>query len=468
MHQTSFSQSSTAEMATISRELTYAENPSSTPATGLMMTVLNREQQNRLQSRLCALPEELVLRIMFHMRLAELYLTRQVSHLFFRLCRTMRFRELNFSKETDSRTNYDNRYHYLGHDNRYFIQFHPDYNIDYRIEYNYARRIHPPLLSSPLELWQNRFAKWCNCSEKVAFTLRRQALCQPCSQRIPDEHELAEQIALHTKDVWCSACEEKHATMWFSYKQLLEQSEGSKRCILWEGCVRLCSHLSFRWNDVNDWKSRKRSVRDGVSFLECHQCLVGVSDAQNPAVRAFAEETEMGSGRKKKRYKIEMSWRLPVSVIESCSSRQRTYDNMLCPHVTWTEILRHVVPGQVPGSLECSICGFQYSWTRAKSGEQTYIQGWRMLWRSRRIPEDIYCSDLQHASKSLSLDLGSYQTHKDFSKHVLWCNTKGCYNAQGDFRNILRDYQPYKRFVYRPQWPEYVWSFIPFGFGNPG
>lgn len=418
MHQTSFSQSSTAEMATISREQTYAENHPSTPSTGLMMTVFHREQQNRLQSRLCALPEELVLEIMFNMRLAELYLTRQVSHLFFRLCRTMRFRELNFSKETDSRTNYDNRYHYLAHDNRYFTQFHPDYNIDYNIEYEYARRIHPPLLSSPLELRQNMFSKWCNCSEKVAFTLRRQALCQPCSQRIPDEHELAEQIALHTKDVWCSACEEKHATMWFSYTQLLEQSEGSKRCILWEGCVRLCSHLSFRWNEVNDWKNRKRSLRDGVSFLECYQCLVGVSDAQNPAVRAFAEETEMESGRKKKRYKIEMSWRLPVHVIESCSSRQHTYDNM--------------------------------------------------LWRSRRIPEDIYCSDLQHASKSPSLDPGSYQTHKDFSKHVLWCNTKGCYNAQGDFSNILRNNEFHKRFVYRPRWPEYVWSSISFGFGNIG
>ncbi|KAL3303644.1 hypothetical protein RB213_001017 [Colletotrichum asianum] len=128
---------------------------------------------------------------------------------------------------------------------------------------------------------------------------------------------------------------------------------------------------------------------------------------------------------------------------------------MLCRHVTWTEILRHIVPGQLPGLLECSICKFQYSWTKAESGEEMLIQGWRILWRPQRIQasqeiETYY--DLEPPSKSLLLDPESYQTH-NFSKYVLWCDTKGCYNAQGDFRNILDKSKSYKKFIYRPLEP---------------
>ncbi|KAF0327921.1 hypothetical protein GQ607_004752 [Colletotrichum asianum] len=62
-------------MTAISMEQPHAENHQSAPANGLVMAVFDREHRNRVQSRLCALPEELVLDIMSSMRLTELYLT---------------------------------------------------------------------------------------------------------------------------------------------------------------------------------------------------------------------------------------------------------------------------------------------------------------------------------------------------------------------------------------------------------
>ncbi|KAF5491077.1 hypothetical protein CGCF413_v010904 [Colletotrichum fructicola] len=106
-------------MTAISMEQPHAETHQSAPADGLEMTVFDREHRNRLQSRICALPEELVLEIMSCMRLTELYLTRQVSHLFFRLSGAIPFRELRFPKESDSASNFYNRYRY--NDNRHVL-----------------------------------------------------------------------------------------------------------------------------------------------------------------------------------------------------------------------------------------------------------------------------------------------------------------------------------------------------------
>ncbi|KAL3303645.1 hypothetical protein RB213_001018 [Colletotrichum asianum] len=48
-----------------------------------MTAVLDREHQNRVQSRLCALPEEVIADIMYQMREADLYFIRHVSHVVF-------------------------------------------------------------------------------------------------------------------------------------------------------------------------------------------------------------------------------------------------------------------------------------------------------------------------------------------------------------------------------------------------
>ncbi|KAH0443091.1 hypothetical protein CcaCcLH18_01204 [Colletotrichum camelliae] len=376
---------------------TSMEDPSVTTA------VLDREHHNRVQSRLCALPEEVIMDIMYQMREADLYFMRQVSHLFFRLFREKRFRRFRDNWEPD----------------HFHFSRHQGCTCQKEVQHKLQRLV---LLST---------------SRAPQFLLKASHanLCQPCLQRIPDRTELELHLARFEEKLWCSGCREEHQRLWFSREQLFRLHRRKKRrCILWEGRVRLCSHVSFTWGHVRHWvESRHRyPKRDGFAFLECKQCFDGVHGAKPPKVEFLEEKSTNG----KLKREIEMSWTVPLSAVDDEAPEQHGYDQLLCPHVNWTKVRTESHNEKYWRSFTCYDCEFEYSFSIEEGGTETFVQGRRLLW-SNNVQDSG-----SRIRKVHLLDPGSYEIDSSLSKNVLWCDSEGC--AKTDFNlhvdSILRQH----------------------------
>ncbi|KAK2760439.1 hypothetical protein CKAH01_16533 [Colletotrichum kahawae] len=362
---------------------TSMEEPSLTTA------VLDREHQNRVQSRLCALPEEVIVEIMYQMREADLYFIRHVSHLFFGLFRGKRFW-------------------------RFGGDWIPSRFIFSRHE-------------------------GCTCQMEVQVKLLRSSLCQPCQQRIPDRTELDLNLARFEEKLRCSGCGEEHQRLWFSREQLFKLHRRKyRRCILWEGRVRLCSHVSFTWGHVRHWvESRHRYPKpDGFAFLECKQCFDGVHGARPPKVEFLEEKSTNG----KLKREIEMSWTVPLSAVDGEFPGQHRYEQLLCPHVTWKEV-RTQARKERYKDFTCRSCRFEYSFSTEEGEKGTFVQGRRLLWSSAEDENEDYDSRIY---KVRLMDPESYEIDTSLSKNVLWCDSKGCFNAKTNpsfhFDSILSEH----------------------------
>ncbi|CAI0650695.1 unnamed protein product [Colletotrichum noveboracense] len=364
----------------------------STKESSLMTAVLDREHENRVQSRLCALPEEVIADIMYQMREADLYFIRHVSHLFFRL-----FGEKRFSKFRSDRPPY--RFHFSGHEGCTCQQ---------EVQFKLLRLVLMSAARAPHFLFKASHAN----------------LCQPCLQRIPDRTELELHLARFVEKLRCSGCGEEHQRLWFSREQLFKlHRRKRRRCILWEGRVQLCSHVSFTWGHVSHWvEARHNPKPDGFVFLECKQCLDGVHGAKPPKVVFLVEQST--NGRLKR--EVKLSWTVPLSAVDGESPGQHSNDQLLCPHVTWTKVRTQALK-QYCKDFTCWSCHSEYSFSTEEGGKETFVERRRLLWSNAQV-ENNYSRVL----KVHLMDPDSYEIDTSLSINVLWCDSEGCFNANAN------------------------------------
>lgn len=173
VHRTSILTISTAKVTTASME-------ELSPTTA----VLDREHQNRVQSRLCALPEEVIVEIMYQMREADLYFMRYVSHLFFKLFGEKRFRIFRGRWDTSD----------------FSFSRHQGCACQREVQLKLQRSSLLSATRAPQSLFKASHAN----------------LCQPCLQRVPDITELKLHLARYEEKLWCSGCRKEHQRLWFS------------------------------------------------------------------------------------------------------------------------------------------------------------------------------------------------------------------------------------------------------------
>lgn len=135
-----------------------------------------------------------------------------------------------------------------------------------------------------------------------------------------------------------------------------------------------------------------------------------------------------------------MRWTVPLSAVDDEAPGQHGYDQLLCPHVTWTKV-RSQANEEYWRDFTCRSCNFKYLFSSEKEGTETFVQGRRLLWSN--VQDENKDSD-SRIKKVRLLDPDSYEIDTSLSKNVLWCDSEGCLNAKTHpnfhFDRILSEY----------------------------
>lgn len=225
---------------------------------------------NSMNSPLCRLPESVIVRIMGHADEISLHTLRRTSRTFFQIFGLRRFRNFH----DDSATHWP------------FFDREPPWRKE---------RIMPsakPLLR-PL--------------------IQRDLYCEACRSARPEEEAQLQRRFLH-----CSGCNSEHPAGLFSYHQRHGPSE-SRICIGREGHVRVCSHRTINWQEIEDWLARSPS-RSWETACHDQSHLNNLSPSCldfKPAIRInFLSKTGRGncSNKHGKRPALLIQWTVHMGV----------------------------------------------------------------------------------------------------------------------------------------------------------
>jgi len=161
------------------------------------------------KTRLCDLPDEVLLSIMGQADDVTTLCLRRASRVFFRLFK-------------------DNRFQHL-HDNSHD-----------RLPYRYLQ---------PTPLTREKVPQ--DVMPALRSLLRKDLFCQNCREMGPEAD-----IRLRTEFLYCSGCRAQHPAVLFSYRQRHYPSQ-KRICIGREGFVYICAHKVLQWDELERWLSGK-------------------------------------------------------------------------------------------------------------------------------------------------------------------------------------------------------------------
>ncbi|KAE9580069.1 hypothetical protein CGMCC3_g3775 [Colletotrichum fructicola] len=141
-----------------------------------------------------------------------------------------------------------------------------------------------------------------------------------------------------------------------------------------------------------------------------------------PKVEFLVEQST--NGRLKR--EVELSWMVPLSAVDGESPGQHSYDQLHCPHVTWTKVRTQALK-QYRKDFTCGSCHSEYSFSTKEGEKETFVQRRRLLWSNAQI-ENNYSRVL----KVRLMDLDSCEVDTSLSRNVLWCDSEGCFNANAN------------------------------------
>ncbi|KAF4855303.1 hypothetical protein CGCSCA4_v001308 [Colletotrichum siamense] len=276
--------------------------------------------ENHSSNPLLRLPNELLLEIMECLAPPDLYLVRQVSHLFAAL-----FRYAAFSKyhqrtaEIDPATAEPSVHRLLRAYRRLRGKTAPGPHFIPGVEFNLD-------------------ALRAEERDGLQYVLQRRIFCARClAGRSQEWQGIYPRYTRGDRYVACAACMCSHRPSWFSPAQ---RQRRQPICVGWEGMLRICPHTLLSWPRVQGWigagPSRKRSV------LRCRQCADAFGrHGEAPEVTYEPSRTGDAAGE------LRLGWKAPVHALSSgevltkevmrraLKRFDELHPGLLCPHVSF-------------------------------------------------------------------------------------------------------------------------------------
>ncbi|KAK1840968.1 hypothetical protein CCHR01_16418 [Colletotrichum chrysophilum] len=320
----------------------------------------------------------------------------------------------------------------------------------------------------------------------LRYALRRRTFCARCLAGRSQERQGI--YPLYTRGDWyvaCAACKCSHHPSWFSPA---ERQRRDRICIGWEGMLRIRPHTLLSWPRVQGWigveSSRKRSV------VRCRECADAFGrHGEAPEVTYEPSRTGDAAG------KLRLGWKAPVHTLSSgeiltkevmrraLKRFDQRHEGLLCPHVSfdleklmkvfyWHRCVCFRQPSALsleyhksderdewlclccaakntaderrvgrfpisPGyasmlchSKVCRHCLYHYEWT--SDGRSIYLRGSLFsIGATSRISTDEngHVNRRRPSSYWLrTMDPSTYQQTEEW-RHVKWCPDKSCANS---------------------------------------
>jgi hypothetical protein len=189
-----------------------------------------------------------------------------------------------------------------------------------------------PAWSLPLEARHERLA----LRKQVDHLLDRDRFCDPCRQfREDGRYDNAMQALQGT--LWCSHCDKVHKRPLFSAHQR-DASSATRICVLAEGRVPFCAHLSIRW----DFNSKVVSAREEqvcrhpdhdpawyTCWKDSFRPRLVIYPSYNSSHAYLMPTTTLFLFRLYRGAPLTRAW-----LQERLTAKAHVLDKMLCPHVT--------------------------------------------------------------------------------------------------------------------------------------
>lgn len=174
--------------------------------------------------------------------------------------------------------------------------------------------------------------------DSLRYALQRRTFCALClAGRSQERQGIYPLYTRGDRYVACAACKCSHHPSWFSPA---ERQRRDRICIGWEGMLRICPHNLISWPRVQGWigveSSRKRSV------LRCRQCADAIGrHGEAPEVTYEPSRTGDAAG------KLRLGWKAPVYTLSSweiltkddirraLKRFDQRHEGLLCPHISF-------------------------------------------------------------------------------------------------------------------------------------
>ncbi len=283
---------------------------------------------NQQCSRLCQLPDELLLTVMQQLDLLTIQCLRRACRLFLRLYSSPEFS----NSHNPGARNYSYSYGWLNPWQQPSVKQWPVDQL-------------PPLLARDI----GRYCKDCRGARYSRSWQKRAA-------------------RLTTETLHCSGCQFDHPRAVFSASQRQSPNSASRVCIGHEGFVRVCQHRVIKWDEIAPIALRLSEFDTGSAGLAARIYLPPCNDSSHipkhhksiSSYEGFANLFPSISivGNKKRNINLEIEWIGHLDLPELSSRRRLTAELM---HQKLTQELRpgvaeYIAPEQPPGRLPEMLC----------------------------------------------------------------------------------------------------------------
>lgn len=180
---------------------------------------------------------------------------------------------------------------------------------------------------------------------QVRRLLQKDLLCSGCRSNWPANCEFMElKERYHDQPkIYCSDCNYKHAAYSFPTGQ---DPESPRRCIAWEGRVKICPHQSLTWSTlIYLFNSPRRRGRETV-VLDCTSCMAAFRGiGESPVIRHTSNFEDNF---------LILTWKVQVCVVErgrfvtrdvlrqALQQLDQAHPDLMCGHMSFEDMMEAV------------------------------------------------------------------------------------------------------------------------------